>query len=93
VDHEQPDRDSHDRSVPVQRRDVERSMVDVPVAGSHGGPEARPVALAIIGRDDKIQRLADRVRSAVAEECLGPGIPDADDTGWVREKRALVLLG
>jgi hypothetical protein len=51
------------------------------------------VALAIIGRDDKIQRLADRVRSAVAEECLGPGIPDADDTGWVREKRALVLLG
>jgi DNA-binding transcriptional ArsR family regulator len=54
-------------------------------AAGHGIPVARPVTLARVGRDEEIQRLADRVRGAVAEEGLGSGRPDADDTGCVCE--------
>jgi hypothetical protein len=60
-------------------------MVDDAIGGSHGLPEAGPMALGVVGRDDEVERLADRLGGPVPEQGLGRGIPDTDDAGGLCE--------
>src|SRR5918995_516046 len=62
-------------------------MVDVAVGGGHHGPVALPMASAVVGRDDEIERLADGLGRPMSEQRLGGRVPDTDDAGRLGEDK------
>src|SRR5688572_15223444 len=62
-------------------------MVDVAVGGGHRGAVALPMAPAVIGRDDEVERLANGLGRPMSEQRLGGRVPDADDAGRLGEDK------